>query len=509
MTTVGLYLRVSTAEQAERYSLPAQRRDLVECAERQGWEYKVLEDAGISGETLDARPAMLRLLELARTKQIQVALAVEMERFSRSESLFDWLVIKQAFREGGVRFGTPAQLYDPADAEDDFLTDLFGALSKREKRKFVARAMRGKLEASRRGRYISLPPYGYRSVGPGQGSLVVYEPEAEIVRLLFSLILQGWSTRKLVGELERRGIPTPRGGRRWNTGTIWGLLTKRTYSGIAYFNQYRRKKSQARMRLESDWIAVPVPRIVSDETFRRAQEALRRNAWLCMRNQRRFYLLKGLVRCGVCGRAMVGKPRNGKRHYMCASRMDLDRSRRCGAKMIRADALEDFVWGELVRMLRKPDVVLNEIRRWHEGHVTERDDLSMRLAGVEHALQKIPGERERILAAYREGWIAPEETRTQLAVVERKHATLQQERGTLESRIGARTVTEEKAANLEAVLQQIGDRLDVLDDARRFTVVHAFVERIVVMLAGEVWIHASVPTPPAEGVHCAAYVKSP
>lgn len=62
---------------------------MTEYCERQGWEYEICEDAGISGETIDGRPGMLRLLELARTGKIQVALAVEMERFSRSTDLED------------------------------------------------------------------------------------------------------------------------------------------------------------------------------------------------------------------------------------------------------------------------------------------------------------------------------------------------------------------------------------------------------------------------------------
>ncbi len=51
----ALYLRVSTAEQADRYSLPAQRRMLTEYCEHQGWQYLVYEDAGISEEMIEAR----------------------------------------------------------------------------------------------------------------------------------------------------------------------------------------------------------------------------------------------------------------------------------------------------------------------------------------------------------------------------------------------------------------------------------------------------------------------
>ncbi len=222
----GLYIRVSTERQTERYSLPAQRRLLVEYCERQGWEYELFEDAGISGETIDARPAMVRLLEAARARRIQVALAVELERFSRSESLFDWLVIKQAFRQGHVKFGTPAQCYSMADEEDDFLTDLFGALAKREKRKIVVRTQRGKTESARRGNYVAAhPPYGYRKNG---ATLEIYKPEAQIVRMMFDLLCKGYGTRTIVQILNDRGV-LPRdaehqGRRTWALSTVKKIL---------------------------------------------------------------------------------------------------------------------------------------------------------------------------------------------------------------------------------------------------------------------------------------------
>jgi len=195
----ALYVRVSTPDQAERWSLPAQRRALVEFAERQGWAYEIYEDAGISGETIDARPAMLRLLQDARDRKFRVALAIEMERFSRSTDLFDWLEIRKTFRTAEIRFGTPSQLFNPNDVEDAFLSILFGALSAREKEKIVERTRRGRLEAARRGRYVSgQVPYGYRKASGG--SLEVYEPEAQTVRLIFSLLADGRSIGDIVHE---------------------------------------------------------------------------------------------------------------------------------------------------------------------------------------------------------------------------------------------------------------------------------------------------------------------
>jgi site-specific DNA recombinase len=132
-TKAALYLRVSTPDQAEKFSLPAQRRALVGYCEREGWAYIIYEDAGISGETIEARPQMRRLLQDAAAGKFEIALAVEMERFSRSRDGADLAVIKRVFRESAIRFGTPAQLFNPEDVEDDFISSLLGLLASREK----------------------------------------------------------------------------------------------------------------------------------------------------------------------------------------------------------------------------------------------------------------------------------------------------------------------------------------------------------------------------------------
>lgn len=493
----ALYVRVSTEKQTERYSLPAQHRALQEFCERQGWPYEVYEDAGISGETIDARPAMLRLLEDARAQRFTVALAVEMERFSRSEDLFDWLVIKKTFREAGVRFGTPAQVFDPADDEDDFLTDLFGALSKREKKKILVRMQRGKIEAARRGRYIgSFAPYGYSLEN---GTLSVEETEAQKVRLIFSLLVRdGKSTREIVRTLTRRGITARKGGR-WGRSSVRRVLTNPVYVGRAFYNRRQRvaiegrRGKQVRPRPESDWVLIPVPRVVSDELFDQAQERLKKNSVLSPRNQKLRYLLKGLVRCAECGRAMYAVPIHGKPYYRCAGKSKLVASPPCLSRSVSADRLEKFVWNQLGTLLQKPGTILAEARRWKESRITERDEMQLRLEYVLKALQGLSDERQRVLVLHREGYASLDDVRGQFDQIDRKRTGLETERKILEVRLAGQTVNEEQTVLLEAVVHRVGHRLTRLTFPEQFQLVHAFIQRVLVARDGGIELHGYVP----------------
>jgi len=503
----AIYLRVSTPDQAERWSLPAQRRALTEFAERQGWEYEVYEDAGISGETLDARPAMLKLLDDARHGRVRAAIAIEMERFSRSESLFDWLVIKQAFRQGRVRFGTPAQLYDPADTEDDFLTDLFGALAKREKRKIIERTRRGRLEAARKGKFVGAHvPLGYRRTGK---AAVDIDPRgARIVRSIFSMAAQGLSTRAISSVLLRRGIPSPRGFRLWHWATVDRILHNTAYigkwqynlSGIAAADGSVRRR--LRRKPEEEWISVPVPQLVSPELFRRVQMQLERNTKWSPRRQKATYLLKGLLRCDSCGLAMVGsssRPNRRERvyqYYRCNRSKGITPGReRCPACPVRVDLLDEVVWNQVAAALRNPGVIMEAARRYRESHVGQRDELLMRLEASRDGLARIPEERERVQTLYREGFASFEETKGHLGQIERKRTALLEEREMLEARLAMQTADEAQADQLNRLVREVANKLEQLQPEKRAEVVRAFVRRVVVKAGPEIEVHAFVPLP--------------
>ena len=74
------------------------------------------------------------------------------------------------------------------------------------------------------GEYVdSNAPYGYRLVNK---MLEIYEPEAAIVRNIFSLYLQGFSTNEIARELNNRNIPTKAGKDTWRSSRVAYILKK-------------------------------------------------------------------------------------------------------------------------------------------------------------------------------------------------------------------------------------------------------------------------------------------
>ena len=503
MKTAGLYLRVSTQDQAEKFSLPAQRRILTEHAARQGWRYEVYEDAGVSGETLAARPAMLRLLEDVKLGRLQVALAVELERFSRSQDLFDWLVIRKTFREAGVRWGTPSQLFSPDDPEDAFLSVLFGALSAREKQKFIARSKRGKDQAARGderrglpGRYVaSWRTYGY-SIENGQ--LVAKEGEVAVVRRIFQLSREGWAIREIARALTREGVPTPRQalghpvtGRGWAPSSVRSILLNETYSGRWHYARNRTVGGRRTPQPKDEWITVSVPRIVSDEELNIARRRIALNASVAKRNKRYVYLLAGIIFCAECQARLYGKnsgggPAKRRRYYRCA--------RRCpGSQYVPADAIEHLVWEEVTRALRHPELVLAEAQRQRESKFGKRDEAALRLETVRAALAKIPVERERISLQHQEGYLPWPAAKARLDEIRRRQTDLEDEGSRLEAAVTTVAADREREASLRAILGRFGKRLAGLRPEEKAVVLRGFVQRIAVGPDGTVSLDSYLP----------------
>jgi site-specific DNA recombinase len=112
-------------------------------------------------------------------------------------------------------------------------------------------------------------------------------------------------------------------GRRWNAGRISMILDQPAYVGKAHYNRYRtrpesvgRRKKQGRGRLvapdsvlrpREEWITVDTPAILSKEVWQRAQDQRMHNKRFSQRNNhKQFYLLRGLLVCGVCDGLMIG-----------------------------------------------------------------------------------------------------------------------------------------------------------------------------------------------------------
>ena len=170
-----------------------------------------------------------------------------------------------------------------------------------ERAQILERYRRGKRHRARSGEVsvLSNAPYGYhyvRKTDEVSAAYVVYEPEACVVRRIYHMYtVEGLSIGEIARRLNAEGIQTRKASARWERSVIWGVLRNPAYRGVACFGKTssstrmrvmrpQRRRGQAmpsttagHERPREEWIEIPVPALVTEEVFARAQELLLEN----------------------------------------------------------------------------------------------------------------------------------------------------------------------------------------------------------------------------------------
>jgi site-specific DNA recombinase len=331
------YSRVSTDDQVQAYGLTSQRHELRELARRKGYPVAAeFSDEGISGATLD-RPALTQLRDGVRDGRYRVVLVHSPDRLART--LVHQLVLLEEFKRAGARvefLTTPAE----DTAEGRLLLNVSGVIAEFEREKIRERTLRGKREKARRGLVVApgRAPYGYQPDPDHPGRLVIHEPEAAVVRRIYQWLAdERQSLRAIVERLHREGVPARVVS--WGTTQVRRILAETTYSGTAHYNRTQtHPDGRLRRRAREEWIAIPVPAIVTAEQHATAAAQLARNrALLAGRPAPTPSLLRGLLVCETCGQTYRAATYRGRRRH--EHREPSPGMRRCPAwRSFRADA---------------------------------------------------------------------------------------------------------------------------------------------------------------------------
>ena len=354
----AIYVRVSTDEQAKTgFSLQDQlsscRNRLLSLGFTNIQEYM---DDGYSGEFLD-RPALDRLREDLRAKIIKVVIVYDPDRLSRN--LTNQLLLADDIEKAQAQLMFVTGDYD-ASPEGRLFFSIRGAISAFEKEKIRERSLRGKRTKAKSGKIVlNNNPYGF-DWDAENSTYIINDRQAEVVRLIYSLSLNNyWGSPKIATELADRGILN-HDNRPFNPMHVHRILKKELYCGTAYSQKVTTKKTgqytvQKADRPPEDWIAIPVPAIVTRQQWEQVQNIIAQNATLSSRNTKREYLLKGLLRCGVCGMGLVAShlksSGNTRYYYRCvikSSPQYRSMEVKCSNRYIPVEALEERIWAMFV-----------------------------------------------------------------------------------------------------------------------------------------------------------------
>ena len=380
MDKLAIYLRLSLEDAAigdgldkdESNSISSQRAMLHAyiCSDGELREKEVLEfcDDGYSGTSME-RPGVQRLLKEVKDNQIGCVIVKDMSRFSR-DYIELGTYMNQIFPFMGVRFIAVNDHYDSRDhagsttpIDTAFQTLLYDLYSKDISVKVKA-SVENKCA---NGEYVfGQVPFGYEKSRELKNTVVVNEKEAEIVRCIFALAIDGNGSTQIARILNEKGIPTKtqmrhperagKSGRMqaWDNVSVRAVLNNRFYLGEMAYGKSKRKYVGSKGSIAvpaEDWKVIPDHHepLVSPEDYEKVC-LFRKGADTARKGEKNP--LVGKLFCGGCGYSMTYKPIRGKnkyRRFECRKHAVLQIPECC--TYFPADLLEETVLTMLSREL--------------------------------------------------------------------------------------------------------------------------------------------------------------
>ena len=448
------------------------------------------------------RPEFQRMLADARRGRFDTIVCWKSDRLSRG--MYPAAALMEVVEAHQIR------LEAVLDAIDMKTFGLMAAIGKIELDNFRERSTMGKRGTAKQGRVpTGGVPYGYR-IGD-DGRFEVVEEQAEVVRRIFRMYVdEKMGSYSIAIRLTDEGVPTQTGKMLWLQSRVHHILRNATYTGTWVYGRYRHVSTEDGMKVydqpKDTWIEIPVPQVVDDETWKRAQKLKKQRGTKAKRNTKVVYLLQHLLKCGECGRNFHARAswtttsvRKGKaytydlstprRYYMCNGMQSM--RLRCREKpYIRAEQLEEPIWREVKRVLQNPDLIVAGIADLdsQEGVGMEEE-----IAQAERDLRSIQMEEDRAIRLF----VSEKITEAQLDL-QRRFITerLESARAKLDDYLVQETSRAEKRRLMEEVLtwaREFGQGLDEVTPEERHDYLQMLVEEVIIDRDNNVDITLALP----------------
>ena len=325
-TVIAIYMRLSQDDgnpDAESNSIVNQRHLLYSYVEKNfdGYELLEFQDDGYTGANF-SRPGVSKLLEKVRNGEIDCIIVKDLSRFSR-DYIEIGAYLEQIFPFAGVRFIAVNDGYDSERFKgnvagmDTSFKNLMNDLYCKDISVKVKSALKMKKE---NGIYANGScTFGYRKDPNDRHKLLIDEEEADIVRRIFQMTLDGISSHKIAQTFNAEGVKTPieykmeRGiatmtpkGKRfeWSGSTICQMLRNATYAGDIVYDKYETPQVSGRSILKprSEWKVFRNHHeaIIDRDIFEYIQKS--RGVKRAVKYQR--HPLIGKMECGYCHKSL-------------------------------------------------------------------------------------------------------------------------------------------------------------------------------------------------------------
>lgn len=340
---VGIYLRKSRASEETDETLAKHKDILVSLAKKYGFNYTIYEEI-ISGDKIDNRPEMQRLLNDVQMGLYDAVLVVSIDRLGRGDEE-DSGKIKKIFKKADTLIITPEKVYNLENEDDETYLEFQTFLARQEFKLIKKRFIRGKRIGAKQGKWTNgIPPYPYE-YDRIEGKLVINPDKLVVYNMIKDMTLTEFlPLHKIATILNKRGIPSPQ-GKSWSSKVIRDLLLDETHLGKIVYGKTKGANRNGNKVIKiprDEWIISNGHHeaVKTEEEHQRIVNVLKSRTLHVsrFRNEVPRRTLQGLVICGFCGSVMQVK--KSVRGYFVVTCVKKDRyGNNCVCRGIKEDVL--------------------------------------------------------------------------------------------------------------------------------------------------------------------------
>ncbi len=461
VTQVALYIRVSSQEQTEGYSIGEQTDRLKKYCEAMDWSiYKIYVDPGYSGGNTD-RPGLTELIKDVETGEIDKVVVYKLDRLSRSQK-DTLLLIEDVFLKNGTDFVSMNENFDTSTPFGRAMIGILAVFAQLEREQIKERTVMGKEARAKEGKWGGGPtePVGY-IYDIANDKLILDEYEAMQVREAVDLFLKGTPLRTICTLFEEKGYKYKKHGGKtgeWDPKRLRYVFASKTYLGY--------------IRYRGEWFKGDHEPIIDQETFDRLQVLLEQRAedFAIHKKKcgRQTTLLGGMIYCKHCGAKYSknsGKSWKGApppEYYNCYSRSKkvkkMIKDPNCKNKNWKKQELDGIVFGEIKKLAMDPEYIKSL-----QAESLKKSDATNKVAVIQKEIDKIDEQISRFMDLYGIGKFTVDQVSQKVDPLNEDRKRLEKELESINAQTGR--LTEEDTIELVTSFEEVLERGD-LDETR-------------------------------------------
>lgn len=460
--SVGIWIRVSTEDQAKGESPEHHEKRARHYAESKDWRViEVYHLEAVSGKSVMDHPETRRMMDDVRTGRITGLIFSKLARLARNTR--ELLQFADYFREHGADLVSLQEAIDTSTPAGRFFYTVIAAMAEWEREEIADRVAASVPIRAKLGKPLGgAAPFGYR----WENRTLIPDPqEAPVRKLIYELFLECRRKKAVARTLNERGYRT-RDGSNFSDTTIDRLIRDTTAKGIRRANYTRSTGDKKKwvLKPEDQWVLIPVEPIISTELWNQCNALLddrRKNGKRPAKQT--AHLFAGLTVCDCGGKMYV--PSNSSK-YTC---------QKCRNK-ISPDDLEAVFQEQLRSFFLSPTDVLAYLSQTDEA-IKDKEQL---LTSLEEERRRLKPEMDQLYKAFIERDLTSKAFGDRYRPLEERLTQLDEQIPTLQGEVDFLKIQHLSSDQVLSDAKDLYGRWDRLEWAEKRQVIENVVERIEV-----------------------------